>query len=722
VTGRIRHAIARSGRFADAHPALVRYGAATVVYALALVVPFHAVIAHPGSRLVGLGDGTGTLRNYWAASLQHRSPFDLHHDTTLGAPEGTAMVPADVLSNGGLETAFVWEAKGALGLVGAYNAFLLLGFFATGIAMFAFLSRLGCTFGASLLGGYVFGFCPYALEHVYAGQLGFAHNWVLVLIAALMLRLRRTQAWHDAVAAGAAVAVAFYLSAYEGLVASILVFAFALVDAVRAPDRRLRMRRSGRSAGVYVVAILALTPILALYAQERSAVNESLVRNVDATSKFGAAFGAYFLPSPRNPLDPSWLARLHSVNLIEETLFFGYAAWALALVAAVLVARSETGFLTSEGRRHAALCLLALVPVAFLMSLPPHETLAGLSIPTPPRLIQYFTTYWRAYARVGVDVGFAVAALAALALTVLSRQRGRRWRLFTPVAALVIFLELFPGNVDAFDADALPGWVTWLRSHPGGIVATYPWVSFGEEFNKDMWYQVYDGHPRFVSEDPTGPDGAIRLLARDFWRPITARVLAAEGVRYVVVHEDAGGPARTESGQYALVEQSGGVRIYRVDAKPIDLTRALRANAVELASLQGLQSVFSYVSGFNTAEQFNGQTSRWMIQDGELEVNSNQPAQITLRGSAFSNSRPRLLMLEAPSGQVLARQTIPASAVEIRFGPFLVPSGTTRLRLVAQPGPAQLGAGDPRQASVFIEPLAMTALPGYTAPPGTPSA
>ena len=230
------------------HPRLVRHGVAAIVLAAVVIVPFHAIFAHPGSRMVGVGDGTGTLRKLWAASTLQRTPLSFDHDALLGAPEGSTVVPAANLANGGVETAFIWELKGPLGLVGAYNAFMFLGLFATGLALYAFLTYLGCTFGASLLGGAVFALSPYAVERAYAGHAGFMHNWIFVLLAWLMLRLAERRSWRVAAGAGLALALAFYLSAYQALLGSAVVFAFLVVDLVRTRERGERLRVLARGA------------------------------------------------------------------------------------------------------------------------------------------------------------------------------------------------------------------------------------------------------------------------------------------------------------------------------------------------------------------------------------------------------------------------------------------------------------------------------------------
>src|SRR5262249_52106266 len=157
---------------------------------------------------------------------QHRNPLTFTHDALLGAPEGVARTPATVLANGGIQTAFVWWLRGGLGLVGAWNAYLFLGLVGTGLARFRLLDSLGCTVVASLFGGYVFAFSPYAMERVYAGHADLMQNWVFVLLLVALLRLRARQTLGSASLVGATLGVAFYLSSYQGLLGLFMTFIF----------------------------------------------------------------------------------------------------------------------------------------------------------------------------------------------------------------------------------------------------------------------------------------------------------------------------------------------------------------------------------------------------------------------------------------------------------------------------------------------------------------
>jgi hypothetical protein len=705
-------------------PWLLRYGAAAALYFAVFAAVFHAVVVHPGSRIAyGFADGTSTLRDYWAASEQHENAFTLTLDRLNGAPEGTPRAPAIALLSG-VQTAFVLAFDGPLGRVGAWNLFMLLGILGTGGAMFAFLDRLGCTFGAALFGGLVFGFSPYAIERAFAGHLGLLQNWVLVLLSVVLLRLRARPSAVSALLCGLTIGFSFYLSAYQGLFAGFMALVFFALEVTR-PGGESRARAAALGGLSYAVALVSLAPILVLYAHERSSVSALAGHTPSEVAELGASVWSYLLPSPRNPLF-HWLRSVHSGDLTEQTIFYGFTTIALAAAALVLVLRRDRWLGETDDRRRATVFSLVLVPAAFVVSLPPHFS----SMPMPSWVLSEVTTYWRAYSRFSVLAGFGLAVAAALALTSLGRRPGRGWRLLAPLALVLVALEFLPGNVHALNTSARPPWIAWLAAHPQGIVATYPtWlgqVPALELVNADLWYQTMDRDPAFEIAEGTllTRDEAIRFLARDLGDPLAAEVLSTEGVRYVVVHDDvyrADGqqlPA-LDPAHFHLLVRFGQVRIYAVHAAHVDIARALAANRQIITVLEGLgQPTLAYGDGFNTPEPYNGTSGRWMIQNGELEIGNAGPAMdVAVTGVAFSNGGPRMLDLIGRGGRVLARAVVPTYTESLALGPARVPHGNTTLTLVADPGPAGLGPGDPRLASVFLSGLAVAPLPAYSTTP-----
>jgi hypothetical protein len=548
-------------------------------------------------------DGSSSIRDFWLDSYLHKSPWTLTHDPFNSAPEGVARFPATLLANAGAQTAFVWWSRGLLGFVGAWNLFAFLGLAGTAFATFALLDRFGCTFIASLLGGYVFGFSPYAMARVYFGHLGLMQNWVFVVAVIAMLHLRTRRTYKRAALVGLAVALGFYISAYEGLFAGVIVATFYAADLFRLRPREERIRTVALASASFWTTVLALSPLIVLYEKQSSAIAASIGHTYGDLYGFAAQMGGYFLPSPTNPLF-HWLKGIHPADLNEQSNFFGFTTIALAVAAVVLLRRRDRWLGESDERRWMAISMILLAVVAFGLSLPPAYHVAGVPIPTPSAALGLTTTFWRAYARFGSLVGFALAVLAAFALTSLTRRPGRFWWLLGPLALFLVYLELLPGNVGTFatSASAAPAWVSWLAARPHGIVATYPFTgdySTPTELQvAAFFWQTLDHDPSFVDINGTYPQflsrsNSIRLLAFDPSKPLAARVLATKGVRYVVVdpasYRGLGEPSPLlDPRRYTLLGRPGGVDIYSVHAPKMDLSDAMRANAARLRALRGL--------------------------------------------------------------------------------------------------------------------------------------
>ncbi len=545
---------------------------ALLLYSLAFAVWFHPVVAHPGSRVACcVSDGTSTLRDLWVAGQQHDNPFTFTHDAYNGAPEGTPRATATVFANSGLQTGFVWLLRNVLGEVGAWNLFLALGIIGTAFATFALLRHLGCSAVASLFGGYVFGFAPYALERAYAGHLGLLQNWALVLVVLAMIRIGKRPTVGSAALAGAAIGLAFWIGAYQGLFASLIAFAYVLVDVVRAGTARERGRSVGLLALAYGIGAATLVPVVVLYARERGTVQTATARATSDLYTFAARITDYLVPSPRNPLF-HWVHGVFSHGLTEHSLFVGYVTIVLAITAVILLVRRNPWIAGSEVRLRTTWAMVSLAVLAFVLSFAPSYRIGSVRIPMPSALLGNLTTNWRVYSRFGEVVGLALVVLASVALSALARRPGAAWRYAAPAALVVVLVELLPGNVGAFDTRHGPPWVEWLASQPRGLVATYPMSLHGGPLDLSVLahYQRLDHDPGF------------EIVARAIFRHVAApgdpqpgvrphqaadgEILSTEGVATSSCRRRLSGlgPASPAArpGRFTLLQRLGNVRVY----------------------------------------------------------------------------------------------------------------------------------------------------------------
>ena len=707
-----------------------RYAAATAFFVGVTVVWLLPLVLGLETRVLGgASDATNGLRHYWAAERQGENPFTFRHDSLIGAPEGVANSSAIAVANA-VQPAFIWLVKGALGFFGAWNLLLVIGFVLTGTVTFVLLDRMGLHWLPSIFGSYVFAFSPHQFEKAYAGHAALVQTWVIPLLLLMLLRLRRRRTLPAAAIAGLVLGATFYVNSYYGLFGLFVVAVFLLVELffVRGWSQRLWVFTMANTMAAGCLAVLV--PALAAYVKDADRSSLVFQRSIDDLQLFGAAPLAYIVPSERHPVFGDLVAGLWAQNdtrhFAEPTLFYGYVTFVLALVAFVLWARGNP-FFHAHGRSFLVAFASLLVPVALVTSLPRLVDVLGVSIPMPAYLIGEVTTSWRVFARFGVLVGFGLVLLAAMALQILVRRRHGLW-LGLAIAGVAAF-ELAPGPpTRTWAVNEPPAHVAWLARHPGGIVAHYPMLTDQAAEDRmegyEYYFQVQHKHPLFWHYGFVRPDSreeAIRMIAKFPTAEATPGVLAAERVRYVVLHDDiyceAGEFPPVLSDGLRLVAQFPGTRIFTVQSGPLSIDEELRRYAFDGALARGALpvEVGRNPFGFYDAERYKGETGRWLHRTAELVVDNPNPAGFTFQLSmtAFSAFRPRTLLVVGAQGRVLARERVETFAKDFTLGPFALPEGRSKLILHTFPGPQRLAPRDHRIASVFITRLALRPVLDY---------
>lgn len=680
--------------------------------ALALtVVGYWPLVRHLNSTvLFEPNDASSTARDYWAARAQGSTPFTLTRDMLMQAPDGRPVSPAVQVANA-FQPAFVLAVAPLLGYLGALNAFILAGVAASLISMYMLLRSQRIHPAAACAGSVAFASSQWTVEQLLYGHTAFAQMWVYPLLLGCLLWASRGTV-KRAAAPGLVLAASFYTSSYLGLFSSSIavIFIIVLLRARRrgAADLALRIGIAGGAAVVAALPVLLaprITPSagLGLPAYQK----DQLV---------GAKLGDFFLPSAHHVLEGR-LARLFDhVHQGENVLFYGFGTLLLGAVGVILIL----------GRRvqmsDMSTFALFAVPVGWFLALPARPSIFGttVALPDAANLIGGYVSWWRIYARFASVAGFGLVILASVALDRLLRS-GKRFQLGVAVAGiLLIGFESVPG-VPIATARLRPDAVTsWLAAHPGGTVASYPMAPSGR--NLELWDRTYWSfyylqtrykHPIFAlpqNEPESTTTQIASYLAQEISNPSTPSILAAEGVRWVVVRDAiyaAAGEAKPRvSSGLRLVASLPGTRIFRVVAKPADLDQTIQSAEPALArSFSGGNPAVEFAGGFYGSERYNGYTdAHWLKQDGRLIVKTVTARpfvvyRMTLH--AFAAATPRRLSLFEGSRR-LAVFKVPTSDTtfqqDITFSRFV-----TALRLRVEPGPAILSTGDPRIVSVYVE-------------------
>jgi hypothetical protein len=395
-----------------------------------------------------------------------------------------------------------WPLHALLGTVGAWNAFLLLGYVGAGGLTFLWLRSLGLGVGAALVGGAAFALAPYRAVQGGAGHL---LAWVSMLLPLSLWAWERRR-YAVAVAALASIP----LSGQVHLALAAIPFAVAYM-LLRGGDRRWA---AGTAAGSVAAGVLVWALSI------RGSIGES--RSFAQVERYSADLADFLARDPRHGL--------------ESFVLIGWLTPLFALVGLALH-RSRLGLLLGLGA--AVPCLLALGA-----NLPGYEAawdaLPGLgSTRVPGRLMPIAC--------------LSIAALAALAV----ERVGRR---AVPVLALLLIafdLRLGVTAVRPTAADESDRAYAVVEGAELGRLLELPvYAPDRQEASVYLYYAMQARRERPAGYSTVAPKKAARVLSELQPCP-DVRDLADLGVRLLAVHGRArcGVPGR-------LLARDGRISLY----------------------------------------------------------------------------------------------------------------------------------------------------------------
>lgn len=309
----------------------------------------------------------------------------------------------------------------AVGPIVAFNLLAALALPLSAWAAFVLCRRLTRKFWPALVGGAIFGFSAYEMNHIAAGQLNLTYSLLVPLLGYLLVLWRENAISSRVfvVLAGITMAVQFYLflETFADLTA-ILAAGIVIGLLVAGAAHRAEVLRLARSlAYAYGVAFLLALPYLA-YALTSKTPALKADTSLDLLS--------LVVPRPDRIATDSWLHRLATGPV--EVSAAGYVGLPLLAIAVLLV-------ITGWSRRFVRFlgCMLVVIIVA---SLGPTLTFDGGKVVTLP-----WSWLWRlpivrnAYpSRLMLFAFLALAVMTALWLA----NTSVRWWLRVPLAALVV--------------------------------------------------------------------------------------------------------------------------------------------------------------------------------------------------------------------------------------------------------------------------------------------
>jgi hypothetical protein len=393
--------------------------------------------------------------------------------------------------------------------VGAWNAFLLLGYVGAGVLTFLWLRSLGLGLAASLVGGLAFALAPYRAVQAGAGHL---LAWISMLLPFSLWAWERRRYWLFAAALAS-----IPLSGQVHLALGVIPFVVAYVF-VRGGDRRWL-------AGGVAAALGAGVLVWALAI--RDSIGEG--RSFAQVDRYSAHLVDFVSRDPRHGL--------------EAFVFLGWLAPLLALLGAVLV-RTRLSLLLAVG---------AVVPMLLALggNLPGYETLwdtlPGLgSTRVPTRFM-----------------AIAVLCIAALAALVVDRAIERGLRIGSAAATgLLLVLVALDLRIGVTAVRATPAdegnraYAALADAGPGRLLELRVYPPDRQEGSVYLYYSMQAPRERPAGYSSVAPKAAL-ATTRALAPCPSAADLDRLGVRYVSVF----GRLRCPT-PGSLLERAGPVAVY----------------------------------------------------------------------------------------------------------------------------------------------------------------
>lgn len=543
--------------------------------------PTTTLVGHPGNDVWNHVWGYGLVADALAGgTLPTRTEL-------LSWPDGGALWFIDT-AQAALLAPLTWAAGPAL----AYNTAMILGLAGSAFAAWLLARRVTGSAGAAWLAAVIYGASPHLLGQAWNGISETVAAWGLPLALLVTLRLIARPGLGSALWLGLVGALSALVSWYGGLFAALGAAVLVIFRALSDPRGSLRLLPWLGLSGLLALtltapALLAFRQTLeasdALVTRDPAFVEASLLNHnlTDALS--------YVLPGKTPSPD---LRALFGEDLVI-VVYVGLVALFAALVGLLRARRGE------------ASPWVALLLVSFVLSLGPylylggaHPTVDGRKIPLPflplfdalPLLSRVSHPF-----RFATCVSLAVGVLAALGVA-----RAARPARHAPIALVLGALFLLeialasPATLPVPSSEArVPEFCTTLAEDPApGAVLDLPMSLPNLERAVYLWYQSCHGRavpwglnepmPAFLLENRLTAtllrvEGGVardlpdRLPELDL--ALSARLLARQGLRYVVVH-GAFYPASKREQVDTLLSAvlgpplsrgDGGLSVYRLD-------------------------------------------------------------------------------------------------------------------------------------------------------------
>ena len=502
-----------------------------------------------GGLLPGGGPSSDVTGYYWDVWHNHTNGMDVWGSAlqqSLGVPFGRPGVGGANLTLL-VFTGPTWLLANVVSVATAMNVVTLAGIALSGAAMYLLVRWLGLGRGPAAWAALAYEIAPYMFLRVYSHP-PLAHIEFAPLLLMAAIAWVRRPGWRTALLLTLAVLFAWLSNPYYGSMALISA-GVALLVGTALTARHHDWRAAGRRLGeaMAYLAAFVIAPLLILFAANGQS-SDILRRSSRELNDYGTRIWDYIVPPPGSQLvygitGKDAFSRVYSPGG-ERTAFLGWLVIALAITGLVMAWRRRRTL--PPTMRVAVLVALPVLVVIGLLSLASPPRILGVDVPMPSSLVYQVLPFLRVYARFGVMVLACALVLGAVALRLITGNRGALLHHGVIAAAIIITAVEMPTGfgiatgppllIDGRDATATPTW-QWLRSHPdGGAIIEAPAFT-DEDLDRDyMFGQTVHGHP--IANGGLNENSAPADFDQAFGNPVfprAAQAYATAGIGRVVI-------------------------------------------------------------------------------------------------------------------------------------------------------------------------------------------
>lgn len=447
------------------------------------------VILHPSAKVVGDTGADKTIYIWslvwWPDALGGgRNPF---HSDLVWVPEGVDLTWVTAVPGAAL---LVWPITALFGPLPAYNVLAMAAPALAGWIAFLLARELGARFWPAIVGGYLFGFSSFEVQHT-IGHLNLMLIFLVPLCGLLVVRRwsERMGRWPFVGFLGLALAFQFLFSTEIFLTLAVVGIVVGALVWWRIPERRRLYGVAKEVVLGYVVAGILVSP----YLVHAFFVAGPPTKAINSPFEFSADVLNFVVPARRIWLRPPGsesVRELFTGNAVEQTAYLGLPLLAI-LVLSIWASRRTRALTVAQ---------LSLLAVA-LLSLGARPRVAGEVVAIGP---------WALIAKLPlaehalpVRLTLYVALFAGLVTALWLSQPGRR-PLLEWTLALVAVLALVPNPSTRLWASDVPRSTLFTTGEyerflrPGEVALILPYGGRGWalawQAEEEMSFRLVGGH------------------------------------------------------------------------------------------------------------------------------------------------------------------------------------------------------------------------------------